>query len=101
MSDLFDQIMADVANERANQERLWGTQRHPNGTSITFKPLADSARNTRKAAAVKGGDTWVNIMREEVWEAFSETDRAALRNKIIQAIAVGVAWVECLDEQDD
>src|SRR5690606_41514446 len=74
-------------------------QMHPNGTSPKFKPLADSARNACRKADGQGANTWMHIMREEVWEALSETDRDRLRAELVQVIAVGVAWIECLDEQ--
>lgn len=94
----FQRIMADVAEERSRQDLRWGKQHHPNGTSMAFKPLADAARNNCRAADANGTVTWMHILREEVWEAISETDRVKLRNELIQVIAVGVAWVENLDE---
>lgn len=98
MSDLIDKIFEDVRTERARQDEKWGKQRHPHGTSIKFKPLADSARNSCRAADANNTVTWMHIFREEVWEALSETDRQKLRVELVQAIAVGVAWVEHLDE---
>lgn len=96
---LFDRIVGDIAQERARQEVLWGKQNHPNGTSIKFKPLADAARNNCRAAAAGGANTWMHIMREEVWEALSETDRVKLREELVQVASVAVAWIEDLDEQ--
>lgn len=96
---LFDTIIADVREERGRQDLKFGKQMHPNGTSAKFKPMADAARNATRAAESNGHQNWANIMREEFWEALSETDRAKLRAELIQVIAVGVAWVECLDEQ--
>lgn len=96
----FDQIIADVREERKRQDLKFGVQRHPNGTSAKFKPMADAARNATRAAEANGQQSWTNILREEFWEALSETDRVKLRAELIQVIAVGVAWVECLDETD-
>lgn len=98
MSDLFDRIMEDVRAERARQVDKWGKQNHPNGTSVKFKPLADAARNACQAADASGTVTWVHIGREEFFEVASATDRTELRKELIQLIAVGVAWVENLDE---
>lgn len=95
----FDQIIADVREERKRQDLKFGKQRHPNGTSAKFKPLADAARNATRAAEANGQQTWANIFREEFWESLSETDRVKLRAELIQVIAVGVAWVECLDDE--
>lgn len=99
MSDVRDQIFTDIINERAAQDLKFGKQLHPNGTSAKFKPLADAARNATRAADAHNQQSWANILREEFWEALSETDRLALRAELIQVGAVVVAWVECLDEQ--
>ena len=96
---VFDQIVKDVADERARQTEKWGDQRHPNGTSIKFKPLADAARNNCRAADASGVNTWMHIFREEVWEALSETDRVKLREELVQVAAVAFAWIEDLDTQ--
>ena len=100
MSDQMDKIFVEVREERSRQDLKFGIQRHPNGTSEKFNPMADAARNATRAAEVNGQQSWANIMREEFWEALSERDRAKLRAELIQVIAVGVAWVECLDETD-
>lgn len=100
MSDLMEQIFVEVREERGRQDLKFGVQRHPNGTSEKFKPMADAARNATRAAEANGQQSWANILREEFWEALSERDRAKLRAELIQVIAVGVAWIECLDETD-
>jgi len=94
---LFDRIVADVRAERPRQDALFGEQNHPNGTSIKFKPLADSARNACRGAASNGTNTWMHILREEFWEALSETDRVRLRDELVQVGAVVFNWIECLD----
>lgn len=99
MSDLMEQVLQDVRDERARQDLKFGIQRHPNGTSAKFKPLADSARNATRQADLNGTNTWYHIAREEFWEAMSETDRAALRTELVQLVAVGVAWIESLDAE--
>lgn len=97
MSDMFDTIAEEIRAERGRQDLKFGVQRHANGTSEKFKPLADSARNATRAAEANGQQTWANILREEFWEALSERDRTKLREELIQVGAVVVAWVECLD----
>lgn len=99
MSDSFEAIVEDIRAERARQDLKFGLQRHPLGTSVKFKPLADAARKQCQAAAANGTVTWMHIAREEFWEAMSETERAALRVEWVQLIAVGVAIVEQLDEE--
>lgn len=100
MSDLFDRIVEDVRAERARQVEQWGKQNHPNGTSMKFKPLADSARHSCQMADASGAVTWMHISREEFFEVLAATDRADLRKELVQLIAVGMAWVENLDEVD-
>jgi hypothetical protein len=94
----FETIVKDVADERARQDSKWGRQSHPNGTSPRFRAMADSARNACRKAEENGQASWMAIAREEFWEAAAETDRDLLRGELIQLIAVGVAWVENLDE---
>lgn len=100
MSDLFDRVIEDIRAERARQDARFGKQVHPNGTSVKFKPMADSARAACRRADEAGANTWAHIFREEFWEALSETDRVKLRAELVQVVAVGVAWIECLDDQD-
>lgn len=93
----FDTIMDEVRQERARQDVRFGVQNHPNGTSPQFKGLADSARNATRKAATEQRVTWMHIAKEEFWEAMAESDRHALRAELVQLVAVGVAWIECID----
>lgn len=97
--DALEQIVVDVVAECERQNIRWGgQQRHPNGTSVKFKPLADAARNNCRTATENGVSTWMHLMREGVWDTLSETDRVKLRAKLIGVVAVGMAWIEHLDE---
>lgn len=97
--DVFEQIITDVAAECERQNLQWGgQQRHPNGTSVKFKPLADAARNNCRTAVENGVNTWSHVVREQMWDALSETDRVQLRAKLVRMVAAGVAWIEHLDE---
>lgn len=42
---------------------------------------------------------WLHILREEVAEAFAETDPVALRGELVQVAAVAVAWAEAIDRR--
>lgn len=46
-----------------------------------------------------GEATWLDILREEVLEAFAEDDPARLRTELVQVAAVAVAWVEAIDRR--
>jgi hypothetical protein len=101
MVDVFEKIVTDVAAECERQNLQWGgKQRHPNGTSVKFKPLADAARNNCRAAADNGSNTWSHLVRELMWDALSETDRVQLREKLTRLVAAGVVWIEHLDENN-
>lgn len=43
-----------------------------------------------------GAPTWVHLVREEIAEAFQETDPAKLAEELIQVAALCVSWVERL-----
>lgn len=93
----FNTIMDDVQKERARQIAKYGEQDHPNGTSPQFKGLADNARNATRKAISESRVTWFHIGKEEFWQAMAESDRAALRARLVKLIAVGIAWVEAID----
>lgn len=92
--------LAEVADERARQDTKWGEQNHPDGTGGgNTAAAAIGARLACQLAAKEGTVTWRDIMREEVGEAFAETDPAKLRAELIQVAAVAVAWAEAIDRR--
>lgn len=99
MSDLFDGIMEEVRAERARQDDLFGRQSHPFGTSIKFRAMAESARNSRQRATDAGTVTWMHILREGFWGAMSETSTDDMRAELVRLLAAGVACVEDLDQR--
>lgn len=96
----LNSVLLEVAAERTAQDEKFGEQNHPDGTDPSFSTLADAARVRVDASAQVGRLTWREILLEEVWEAMSEADRAALRIELLQVAAVAVAWVEKLDRED-
>ena len=93
-------VLREVLHERHMQDAKWGEQDHPNGTSgHNFKREADHARRACNKAAQNGTVTWFHILREEFWEAMSETDDKRLRAELIQVAAVATAWVEAIDRK--
>jgi hypothetical protein len=50
----------------------------------------------REAGA--GNSNWANILLEEVYEAFAETDPEKQREEMIQVAAVAVQIIEFLDK---
>lgn len=93
-------VLNDIADERARQLRKWGPQSHPDGTDPKYADLANLHRSACDAEArTPAGSSWRSILREETYESFAETDRAALRKELVQAAAVAVAWIEDLDKR--
>lgn len=126
MGQRFDDILDQIAYEAIRSIEKHGEQRHlPMGTGNetypldTYPPHADgedpgglwpgftAATCARRAtldmkahSQNEGGDgtvTWWHILREEVFEAAAESDRAALRDELIQVAAVAVKMVDALD----
>ncbi|WP_433509089.1 NUDIX hydrolase [Nonomuraea sp. CA-143628] len=95
-------VLGDVAAERAAQDAKWGIQAIPDGTGAEGAVAeADRARQETEEAARHGELTWRHILREEVLEAFAESDPEALRTELIQVAAVAVKWAQALDRRPE
>lgn len=99
------QVLIGVSLERDRQDLKWGPQSHPDGTHERYESQRDRYRQECEDAAIstnRQGDpavTWRHIFLEKVFEAMAETDPEKLRVELIQALAVGTAWVEDLDRR--
>lgn len=106
-SDSFDEptlkiasVLAEVLEERLRQEAQWGEQNHPDGTGkIGDSHIADLAKVRNDAHVAEGILTFRDILEEEVFEAFAESDPDRLREELIQVAAVAGAWVEAIDRR--
>lgn len=88
----------DVDAERQAQLAKWGEQQHPDGTGQYPETIdADVARMACQSAAEGGYLDWLHILREEVAEAFAESDPAKLRAELVQVAAVCAAWIADID----
>lgn len=106
---IFAAILEQVAIERLKQDAKWGEQNHPNGTGPRIlivgeimAPAEGWAALAREHTEEKRGDdrlTWLHILRKEVYETFATPDTDALRAKLIQVLATGLAWIECIDRR--
>ncbi|MEU4223249.1 NUDIX domain-containing protein [Nonomuraea sp. NPDC026600] len=93
-------VLGDVAAERAAQDAKWGMQAVPDGTGAEGAVAeADRARRETDEAGRHGELTWRHILREEVLEAFAESDPELLRTELIQVAAVAVKWAQALDRR--
>ena len=106
-----DDVLTEVAAERARQDTRWGEQNHPDGTGIHeatvclgsivrpgFTP-AEGAKRANHDAVARCRLTWALILLEEVCEALEERDPARLREELLQVAAVAVNWVEAIDRR--
>lgn len=93
-------VLDEIRVERENQDAKWGEQNHPDGTGGHGRLRdADQARRECKRQFAEGSGTWLDILDEEVAEAYAEDDPAKLRAELIQVAAVAVAWVEAIDRR--
>lgn len=113
MSNRSD-ILIEIDQERDRQDEKWGEQNHPDGTGINWidqiTPAYGWEENASEHAAMLSKratdrsarmdkQTWLQILREEVAEAFAETDLETLRSELIQVAAVAAQWVEAIDRR--
>ncbi|MFI6444685.1 hypothetical protein [Kitasatospora sp. NPDC050543] len=100
MSDATESVLRDIAAERAAQDALFGQQDFPDGTGEPFRRgVADRYRQACDAAFAEGRGTFRDVFLEEVFEAMAENDPERLRAELVQAVAVGVKWIEAIDRR--
>ncbi|WP_326742615.1 hypothetical protein [Streptomyces sp. NBC_01768] len=100
MTDATNAVLADIATERAAQDAIFGVQNLPDGTGTnTFYREAHEHRRMCDRAFERGEGTFRHVFLEEVYEAMAETDPAKLRAELVQAVAVGVKWIEAIDRR--
>jgi len=100
MNDMMSAaILKEIFKERRRQEEKWGEQNHPSGTNEKWAEVADGMRAKCELKAKNGELTWRDILEEEIWEAYGETDEAKVRAELIQSAAVIVNWIESIDRR--
>lgn len=103
----LNDVLADVAAERARQDARWGVQNHPDGTGAdyTLSEVAELdvrfARTRCDRAFERGAGSWEHILYEEFCEAMAEDDPVRLRAELVQLAAVAVHWMEAIDTRLD
>jgi hypothetical protein len=102
-------IADEVAAERARQDARWGEQNHPDGTGprirwgflgVNAREGAAAARDWCNTHHGRGEGTWLDILLEEVAEAFAESDPARLRAELVQVAAVAQQWCDAIDRRN-
>ncbi len=105
---MLEQILAEVAAERARQDEKWGEQNHPimlphEGPSDYGLPSPDWGRELVQLGVDAGDLTYLDIFREELAEFAHATfmgGKDEARDELIQCAAVLVAMVERIDRNE-
>lgn len=93
-------IFSEITAERQRQDAKWGEQNHPmreEDDDAFLKSVAYSCRQICDYKSVLQSVTWLDILREEFYEAFAESDPARQREELVQVAAVAVEIIECID----
>ena len=103
-------VLSLVFDERQAQEVRYGSVNEttqsgsgPNArwllpyTSESAAQIQQVLRNDYEEFEDEGPVTWLHLVREEVAEAFQESDPTLLAQELIQVAALCVSWVERLD----
>lgn len=113
VSGRTETVLTDIGEERERQFTKWGPQHHRDATGPgqyladsrgrqrLFAEWRDEQRQRTDDMAEAGQTWWSDILLEEVFEALSENDPAALRKELVQVAAVATAWVEDIDSRAD
>ncbi|HET9658061.1 MAG TPA: hypothetical protein VFP72_22095, partial [Kineosporiaceae bacterium] len=104
-----DRVLDEIREERVRQEAKFWRQDLPDGTGPDImwtvghvRPawvIRDAVRSWAERQASLGELTFVDVLHEEVAEAFAESDPARLRAELVQVAAVAVKWIEALDRR--
>jgi hypothetical protein len=85
--------LVNVLGECSRQVTKWGIQHHPDGTGgFLSEQVALESKALTDRMAAEGTLTWRQILAEEVWEAFAETDPRNLVTELLQVAAVATSW---------
>ena len=99
-------VLQEVAQERGRQYAQWGQQDIPllcpgvenlDDERHGYEHMAEDMRYHNDYRFRAGILSWDAVLREEVYEAFAESDIAKARTELIQVAAVAVAAVESID----
>ena len=106
----MNHIFEEIAAERKRQHEKWGEQNWPMIGQTRTRLIIDREPypskdllttdllmfRERNKTDMKG---WFDILQEEVYEVFAETDPRRQREEMIQVAAVAVQIIEHLDRQ--
>jgi hypothetical protein len=93
---MIDYIAGEIATERWRQDEQYGSQRDmSDGTGHPhWMLMRDYKQAYNTYALIANCTTWQDVLEEEVYEAFAETDPEKIEAELLQVAAVCVAWIE-------
>lgn len=91
-------VLGEVAAELARAEAKFPDQHLPDGTGAPqWAGFRDAQREHTDSKLADGTVTWLDVVLEEAYEAFAETDPVLLRAELVQVAAMAVRWIEDID----
>lgn len=105
LQDVFRERAAQVARYGLNEDLEDGTGR----STAWLAPVSfESAENIEALfrrfyedyEEEHGKPTWSLLVREELAEAFAESDPDRLREELVQVAALAVSWIEKIDSRN-
>jgi hypothetical protein len=95
-------ILLEVEDELERAIAKFPDQHLADGTGGGFATAAAArAKLLTDYHAADGTVTWLDVLKEEVQEAFAETEWWRLRAELIQVAAMAVRWIEDGDSRPD
>jgi hypothetical protein len=93
-------ILTEIARERRRQDKKWGEQNHPMlNVPYTADAMMSSSKVYRRLNDLGENSSWFQILMEEVYEVFAETEPEKQREEMVQVAAVAVQIIEYLDRR--
>lgn len=90
-------VIVELVAERVRLAEKWGHPDYPNGTMTSFHNSLERALRLYNEHAKHGLQTWQEVLDVEIRLAFSQPNPVLLRDQLLRAGAVIVAWMEAID----
>lgn len=94
------QVVEDILAELAKAMAKFPDQHLPNGTGGgEWAVMRDRRREVVDHKLSNGTATWMDVVLEESYEAFAETDPVPLRAELVQVAAMAIRWIQDIDRR--
>jgi hypothetical protein len=93
-------VLDEVAAELRRAEAKFPDQHLPDGGGDPrWAELRDAQRAKTDRKLADGTATWLDVVLEETYEAFAETDPMLLRAELVQVAAMAIRWINDIDQR--